>query len=349
MRRRGRVSTGTTAGLILAYEITDRRFRPVLDLASKGERGWKLPVFLKSLIDNPSPLLLHERWLFDEAAVEKALDQLRGDGVQGAAKLKAVFGSSNRFQGVEVQELLSTSDDVDRILGAMRRCDRQDYSFSDVIKPLETAYGRYAWPNNFEFERMNAGIIHALSMKYPGLTPLDDTLRAPVYEYLETEAYRIGRLDQENLTELALASEPPLALPRLDHDWDPSEFVKLHKSKGADQLREIVSQLRGSKKPSARELERLVDRAKATSESLGGGRQVVYAFAGLGAMILSAATAIVNPLLYVPSACFAVITAHQFGTVLKDRGQAARLRWLPVAEQIAQWTRQGSENGGPDG
>lgn len=349
MRRRGPVSTTTNAGLILGYELTDRRFRPVLDLASKGERGWKLPVFLKSLIDDPSPLLLHERWVFDGAAVEKALDRLRCDGVTGAAKLKAVFGDSNRFQAVEVQELLSTSDDVDRILGAMRRCEHEDCSFRDAIKPLETAYGRYARPNNFEFERMNAGIIHSLSMKYPHLTPLDDTLRAPVYEYLETEAYRMGRLDQENLTELVLASEPPLALPQLDNDWDPREFVKLHKSKGADQLREIVSRLRGSKKLSARELERLADRAKAASESLAGGPQVVYAFAGLGAAILSVATAILNPLLYIPSACFAVIAGHQLLTALESRSHATRFQWLPVAEQIAQWTRQGSENGCPDG
>ncbi len=343
MGRRPKPAIDTEAGILLGYEITEPVFGPVLDLASKGERGWKWPVFLQSLLVDPSPLLLHERWFVDAAAVKKAFAILKGEGVQGTEKLEYVFKQSKSFEMLEVQKLFNTPDDVDCILGVMRRCDND--GFSDAIEPLQEAYGDYAWPNNFQFERMNAGIMRVLSAKFPRLTPLDDCLRAPVYEYLGLEAYKSHRSDQQRLEGLVSAAPPLLALPRANRDWDPTDFVKIHRSQGAGQLREIVHDLRVAGELSKQDLERRIDRAKGIAESLAPTREVVYAFAGLCAATLTFSLAIPNPLLLIPSAAFVYAGVDQVYTRLQSRIEKGRFRWLHVAEQIANWVSPDTEHG----
>jgi len=331
-----KLEKNTTAGLILGYEINDPKFKPVLKLASKGEKGWKTPTFIEQLITDPTPLMLHDHWLYDKVSVSKALKYLKSVGVKNTDRLSQVLNSSNRFESIDLQQSLNTNDDIDMILGTMVRCGSHD--FEEAIKPLERTYGTYARPNNYQFERMNAGIIRILSNKFPNITPLDDSLRAPVYEYLGTKAYATNQQDTNNIGRIIAANHSPLTpIPQFEKDWNPDLFVKIHKSKGADQLRDIIFNFRNQKDIKQHDVERYVDQSKDISRSLAPTRNVVYAFAGLSAATISAAQLITNPYLYIPSLVLIAITGDQLFTTIGDRFKAKDFKWLDVAEQLAQW------------
>lgn len=326
----------TTAGLILGYELNDPKFKPVLKLASKGEKGWKKPTFIEQLIVDPTPLMLHDHWVYDKVSVFNALAYLKSVGVKNTEKLSQIFKESNRFESIDLQKSFCQYDDIDMILGTMVRCDNNE--FEDAISPLNQVYGRYARPDNFQFERMNAGIIRILSYKFPNITPLDDSLRAPVYEFLGSSAYPENLRDINNTNKIIVASNNPLApMPKFEKEWDPELFIKVHKSKGADQLREIVSNFRNKEVITQRNVERYIDEAKAISVSLAPTRNIVYAFAGLGAAAMSATQAIVNPYFYIPSILLITIAGDQLYTSIEDRFKARDFKWLNVAKELASW------------
>ncbi|MCP4583797.1 MAG: hypothetical protein GY839_19475 [candidate division Zixibacteria bacterium] len=335
-KKKNNLTAETAAGFILGYEITDSKFKSVLNLAGKGEKGWKNPIFIKQLISDPSSLILHEKWFYDQTSISKALSYLKSRGVKDAEKLIYIFKESNRFESVDFQKSINADDDVDIILDTMNKCGKQE--FKDVIDPLGKTYGEYAHPNNYEFERMNAGIIKALSSKYPQIIPLDDSLRAPVYEYLGTKTFASQQQNANNLKSFIKASYNPLIpIPEFKKRWTPDEFIKIHKSKGANQLREIIYKMRTEENIEQKNIERYIDQSRNVSLSLSPTRNVVYAFAGLGAAALSAVQTIVNPLLYIPTAIIAIITADQLYTTIDDRFSAGKFKWLTVAEQLSQW------------
>lgn len=135
--------------VIMGYAITGKIFEPVLRLARKGKQGWKTPIFIKSLVDNPAPLLLEKHWLYDQAAVNTAFTWLKSDSVKGVDRLKFLLKESKRFESVSMQTLLGEHDDVDTIVKVMKTCEQSD--FRKAIELLEKVYGDYAYPNNYEF------------------------------------------------------------------------------------------------------------------------------------------------------------------------------------------------------
>lgn len=186
---------------------------------------------------------------------------------------------------------------------------------------------------------MNAGIIKCLSVKYPNLFPLDDSLRAPVYEYLRLAQYDEFAKERELVERIAKVTQDSLLpIPEFKSDWNPAEFIKLHESKGAEQLRSIVKYLRAQRRITNQRLARLVDNARDLSLSLSPTRGVVYAFASLGAAVLSAVQAGANPCLYTLAIIFASISADQFYATLQSRIKREQLHWLDVADQLAKWS-----------
>lgn len=331
------------AGVIIGYEITEKVFKPVLELSKKGEQGWKIPIFIKSLINNPAPLILKEHWVYDKGAVDKAISWLKSDGVKGVDKLEFLFKESKSFESASLQTLFNEKNDVDSIVDEMKACEESD--FWGVIKPLEDVYGTYAWPNNYEFERMNAGIIKCLSVKFPNLSPLDDSLRAPVYEFLGSAHYEDFTEKKELVGRIVKVTQDCLfPIPRFKSDWNPAEFIKLHKSKSSKQLREIIESLRSQREISDQNLASYISDAKSLSLSFSSTRDVVYAFGGLGGSILAAIKSTVNPYLYIPTAIFTLISADKFYITLTNRIQKEKLRWLDVATQLAEWSISREKN-----
>jgi hypothetical protein len=209
----------------------------------------------------------------------------------------------------------------------------QTASFHAAIAPLERAYGLYAHPNNYEFERMNAGVIKALNSHYPSVALLDDSVRSSVYEHLHTSAHRTPSRDVVLETVTAAIRNPLLPLPAL-REWTPNEFVKLQQSKGADQLREVLRQLKTSE---PKDIQRWLDQALASARALDPAENVVYAFAGFGASVLSAVQAAANPYFFIPSVVFAAIGVDQVWNTIDDTIKASEFSWLKVAKTIATW------------
>lgn len=328
----------TVGGLILGYEITEPVFKPILDLSSKGEQGWKLPTFIENIADNPAPLILEERWLYDEGAVKRAFGWLRRNKVKGVEKLEYVFKESKNFEGISLQSYFNTTDDVNEITEIMRKCN---YDFHEAIKPLEMAYGEYAYPNNYEFERMNAGIVSCISKKYPNLQPMDDSLRVSVYDWLGNTSQVSNFEENQILDKVIRAAKNSLfPIPKFAIDWDPVEFVKLHSSKGAQQLRELVSVARTPNPNDADTIDKTVQNARVFSTSISPTREVIYALSGFGGAVVSAIQSIINPLFYIPTAIFAVVSADQLYMTFKSWQKKGQIRWLEVADQLAYWYSQ---------
>ena len=140
-----------------------------------------------------------------------------------------------------------------------------------------------------------------------------------------------------------MANQNPLIpIPEFENKWNPSSFIKVHKSKGADQLREIIFNLRNKKDIKQNEFERYIDQAKAKSESISPTNNIVYAFAGLGGTAMSAYQSIANPFLYIPSIILAGIAVEQVITTIEGVFKASGFKWLDIAEQLSQW--RNSEN-----
>lgn len=324
-------STLGQGGLILGYELSDRAFKPVLDMAGKGAYGWKYPTFISQLAQDPTPLLLEERWYYDPNAVYPALDHLANSGTPGIEKLRTVFQSSNRFEAVSIESHLLKSSSVSEILETMENFEKS--AFTSAINPLERTYGTYAHPNNYEFERMNAGIIKALSLHYPQVSLLDDTLRSPVYEFLKVSSPRTSSPDAVIGTVKASFRNPLLPLPAL-HEWTPEEFVRIQCSKGADQLREILQRLKTCNPEDTR---RWLDQAMAKAKSLDPKENIVYALSGFGGSILSAVQAQADLNFVIPSFVFGIVGAYQLLKAIEDFGNEKQFSWLKVAEKIASW------------
>lgn len=324
------------AGVILGYEITEKVFNPILKLAEKGKQGWKLPTFIKNLIDNPAPLLLEEQWLYDKGAVTRAINWLKAGNVKNVEKLDFVFSESNRFEAISMQTLFNDSEDVNAIVEAMKIFGGPD--FFNAIEPLERVYGEYAKPNNYQYERMNAGIIKRMLEKHSNLNLLDDSLRAPVYEYLGTtkfSEYLKGKKIDDDIIRVTQESLTPL--PGFEKDWKPEEFIKILKSKGANQLREVIKTFRAESEINDNKITSFINRSRALSLSLSPTRNIIYAFSSLGASFLSCIGALASPYMYVPSAIFAAVSAEQFYNTIKSRIKKESLRWLDVADQLAKW------------
>lgn len=336
-----KVSQNTQAGLILGYEISKPIFKPVLEMASKGVKGWSKPIFIESLVYNPAPLILQDRWFFDKLAVGNALEMLKARGVVGTEKLGYVFNHSNRFEAVDIQDLIHSFDDVDLALGTMVRCRHR--GFRDAIEPLEQTYGNYASPENYEFERMNAGIIRTLSSKYPKITLLDDSLRAPVYEYLGEEAYSLAEENRQQLDRVIQATNathnPLIHSPKFESDWNPEEFVRIQRSKGAKQLREVVDKVRATANITDRQIEEYLSYSRSLAESLSPSRRTLYSAASFGGQALATLTFAAQPLFFIPSYLFTMVTGAQLFEEFRQFSEMDKLKWLKVAERMASWSK----------
>jgi hypothetical protein len=329
----------SNGGLILGYELTEKIFHPVLELAGKGMHGWKLPTFIESIADNPAPLLLEDRWLYDEVAINTAFAWLKTSREPGMQKLQYVFKESNRFEPISMQKYINTTDDVDAITTIMRSCNTP--SFRKAIQPLEVAYGDYASPNNYEFERMNAGILGRISSKYPNLQLLDDSLRIPVYECLGNTSQAM-RVEREAVLEKVIysAKSTLYPIPQFPLDWDPVEFIKIQKSKGARQLRELIHSIRLQQNISDQGIVNLVQRARMISDTLSPTREVIYALCNMGTAVLSALQVISLPIFYIPTAIFTAVSADQLYNVFAKRQKQGNFQWLELVDQLALWYKQ---------
>lgn len=335
LRNREKITSDLDAGLILGYKLTEPAFEPVLKLASKEGVGWNYPTFISDIIRNPAPLLLNEKWIYDPIAFHEACNFLRKD-IAGVDKIEYLFSHSKRFEGIEVQKLLSSGDDIDNIRSTMTTCETQ--AFRDAIHPLTVAYGKYAVPSNLDFERLNAGIISAISSRYKQLKILDDTIRAPVYSYLALGAFNELNADQERLNEVVQAFRVSLiSVPNMIDSWNPEEFIKIHNSKGAEQLREEVYKLRDPRL-TVEDIKRYVDRTAALSFSLVKGKNVVYALSGLGLTGITLAQSLANPFFLIPTLVFLGISSHQTISCIEDLLKSREFRWLKVAENVARMT-----------
>lgn len=335
-KRKINLNSESADGLILGYEIKDKAFKPVLELASKGDKGWKTPIFIQQLINDPTPLLLREKWFYDKTSILKAFDYFDRTGLKGTGKLRYIFKESKRFVPINLEEKINSYDDIDMILSSMERCD--NHIFRNKIKPLEKYYGNYATPNNYEFERMNAGIIRVLSNKFPNITPLDDTLRAPVYEFLGNEVFRNFNKDEQNINKLLKVNYNPLIpLPKLEEDWNPKDFLKLFTSKGADQLREIIFNMRNIINVNESDITRMIDNAKAIVETFSPTREIVYAFASLGSSIFSATQSVSNPIFYIPIILCTILNWDQFYRTIGSSIKKNEFEWIKVIDKLAEW------------
>lgn len=358
-------------GIILGYGLSledesiapeaKRILRQVLKRAKKGRKAWKTPTFISDLVKNPAPLMLKEHWYIDEQAVPKAIDMLERNHslltqrrIQGIEKIRYIFKESDRFEYFPFQTLLNRQLDPRLILDGMRECEHSYQRFRKCIKPLEKTLGRfYAYPTNYMFEKFNAGIIRALSDSYPGLSILDNVLRAPVYEFLGILSFEKLKQSREILDIMIRVTrdyQPPI--PKSDPDgsgWDADSFIKLHKSKGASQLREIVGNLGSSRETvSENQIGHFVSSWIELSKELPSSMNVINAFAGYGSSLLTALGAISIPIslsmptyyipvFYIPAAAFTQISFHSFLGKLRDFAKGRELRWLDVANQLAEF------------
>jgi len=226
------------------------------------EEGFLYPTFAFYYVRNPAPLLLFDEIMIDEEAAKKATDYLRDNQIQNRGYEGAVldrsrptqseveiFGQlidSKIFRKVRIAEMI-TPDDFKRIetaykqdLGRERGASPEE--FKAAVDVMINRYGRrYANPDPYSFEAMNINVTQVLLEKLSA-APLDDVLRAPLYEYKMLNNIRRGMKEVETADEIIRRAREVLLLPttRL---VNIDGFLQLHKDPRVQSFRNKISEL----------------------------------------------------------------------------------------------------------
>jgi len=328
------------AGFINGYYFDRVEYKKVYDAALKEGRAWKTPIYIKSLIHNPTLLLLQDKWLVDKSAFERALTyfEIHENLGNEVKKLSELFNELNNITFIEFQDYLLDKEDIDSILETMAYYGDRKEHFKELINPLEQQYHHYASPNNYEFERMNAGILSTLNKKYPNLSPLDDALRSPIYEDLGLRNINATNNDYKVLQKFVSASKNALKpIPYLPKNWTIKDYIKIHKSKGAEQLRELIHTLRYDPDLTQESIEQHLIKMDSISKSLSPTKEIIYSLGGLTAGVGGAIASWAIPWLFVTSVSGAAVSAAQLGEGINHLIEKGKLNWLNLSNEIAKW------------
>ena len=323
------------ASLIMGYILDWERFTPIFRNANKGRRAWKAPTYLKSLINNPSTLFSNEHWLYDSKATTAAFESLKQEKFKGADKLEFIFNEAPNIEEIDLQSALAEEEDVATMLDTMNECDNNE--FREVINPLADKYGWYANPNNFDFERMNAGVARALLIKYPNICPTDDLLRSPVYEYVNSE-----NIEQENEQEneqilkelLDKVSRNILPLPKFDSNWDTANLLEKLNSKEAKQLRELISTIN---QDSDTDTTQLIKEAEERSKFISPTKEITKAVGDVvtRSLISMGATITSIPIFYLPTYYLLGQSVYDLVEKVDMVRLKPKMKWLGLLEYLA--------------
>lgn len=315
----------------MGYILDWERFTPVYQNANKGRRAWKAPTYLKNIINNPSTLFSNEHWLYDSKATAAAFESLKQEQFAGADKLEFIFNEAQNIEEIDLQSALAEDGDIDTMLDTMNECDNNE--FREVINPLADEYGWYANPNNFDFERMNAGVARALSLKYPNICPTDDLLRSPVYEYINSENIEQG--NENVLKELIESvSRNILPLPKFDANWDTTILLEKLNSQEAKQLRELISTINEN---SNTDTTQLIKEAEEISKFISPTKEITKAVGDVvtRSLISMGATTTSIPIFYLP-------TYYLLGQSIYDLVEKVdlvrlkpKMKWLGLLQYLA--------------
>jgi len=338
----GSDSPAKGSGFVAGYVIEDRAFRDALELTGK-DRAWNYPTNLAGLIADPAPLILREQWYYDPGSFAGAVKWLSTFGKADPAPLVKLFKCRGIFKKKRVEGWLleeRDAEDLTRLIGAVKQKD-----LLSAIAPLEKVYGSdYASPSNYQFEAFNAGVMGVIARKYPELTPLDDALRAPVYQVLAAAPRRPFTQEIKALQKIIQATRPPVAVEHLEHTLlpvpriprqiSPKDFARLHSNRGAEQLREIVDVVL-STPLSDKDISEVVQEAKGIARALSPKKEIVYALGEITGAGFSAAASFANPIFLIPAIGLGALGVHKFWGAMDDLSRSRSLKWLDVAERIA--------------
>ncbi|MCZ6654704.1 MAG: hypothetical protein O7D91_16970 [Planctomycetota bacterium] len=310
---------------MMGYTLSDPRFKAMLQRQSKGPRGWKSPVFMQKLLDDPSPLFLREEWLYDEEALAMAAASLRDRGID-PHRLEVLFEQSNRFTPVRVQDLVD-DDGVDLVMQTIEEFESDD-GFRQSVHEIETHYGHYAYPDPLSFETMNAGIVRAITARHK-LFLMDDAIRGPLYHRVGAAmASRRGAHLESILNEAAAFVTP---LPDVGPSWTPDELDGKLRSTAADELRDTIERMREGNAESAAAY---YNEALASIERVSPG-DVICCLVGVSAAV---ATTALLPfgVAYGLSAVAGVVAVRQFLKISTSFTKYRRLSWPQLGRILSQ-------------
>jgi len=319
------------ASLIMGYILDWERFTPIFSNAKKGRRGWKSPIYLKSFINNPSTLLLSEHWLYDRNATTAGLLSLKDQNYNGVEKLAFIFEEAPNIEQIDLQAAIGEEEDISNMLNTMEYCDNNE--FRDVIKPLGNVYNWYAEPNNFDFERMNAGIAKAISIKYPNICQTDDLLRSPVYEFINTKSNE-QEIEQTLYDLIDKVSRNVLPLPKFQPNWDPNNLLKKLNSPEANQLRELISKINQTTEP---DVSQIIKEAEEISKFISPTGEITKAVGDVVARTLISlgllATSI--PLFYLPTYYLLGDSIYKLLDKVDKVRLKPKMQWLGLLQYLA--------------
>lgn len=328
------------AGFITGYYFDRKEYKNVYDAVKKFDRAWKTPVFLKTLLYNPSLLMLQENWVVDQTAFNKAIEYFTDTfGLKDESnRLVELFNNLNHITFIDLQDYLLEKEDIHRILETISYYGSKRNHFEELIRPLQTKYKYYAEPNNYEFERLNAGIISSLYNKYPKLIPLDDVLRAPVYEDLNLKNIKKLKESANIMTDFISASKNILRpIPYIPQEWTVDGFISLYNSKGAKQLRNIINILKTDQALTPDRVELYIQNMNELSKSLSPGNRILNSIGGLIVSGGAAVATIAIPWLFATSAMGISISGTKLVEGIIELEKKGNLKWLELAKMIASW------------
>ena len=312
------------AGLIVGYQITEERFRPILSQVSKQGTGWKYPVFLQALLEDPSPLFLCDRWLYDPEALERAGFALKNKGVDSSL-LTQLFNNSTKFEAIDVQGMID-SDGITIALETIASV-KSSRRFREQTKNLVRVYGDYATPTAHDFEAMNAGIVRAIKTRH-NLVILDDVLRGPLYDQAGLLLTEKRSLAQKSLLRRSSAYVVPLPGVR---KWSPHELDEMLLSEEAIGLRETINTMVHAKATDASAyFQEALQNIERISKA-----DVAWAFVAAGAAVTSPAFLPIGAAFFVSTLAGAA-AIRQFYRIGSNYRRNGRLRWPQLARKLRQ-------------
>lgn len=164
--------------VVPSYAIKGEDYRSILRLASKKDSSWHHPDHIIKLLTNPLPLFIFDEIYIDKTAFNCTLNRFSESSTKLADLLEKIGGlpqvklyNASKYIGPEVKNIYE----------AMVK-DANNEDFKWAINVIDKVNGKYAWPDNYNFEMINMNITTTLMKSLRGAIPYDDYKRLLLYE-----------------------------------------------------------------------------------------------------------------------------------------------------------------------